>query len=83
MNLKNVLKKPVVTEKSTQQTALGRYTFLVAKQATKGQIAKAVADYFKVDVKRVWTKVIKDQKRAIVQLAEGQKIDIFESGEKS
>ncbi len=45
-----ILIRPVITERSMSQTGSGRYTFAVAKSATKRDIADAVADSFKVDV---------------------------------
>ena len=41
-NLYDVLKKPLITEKSMAATAQGQYTFEVVKSATKVDIAKAV-----------------------------------------
>lgn len=40
--LYDVIKKPLITEKSMTATALGQYTFEVVKTATKIEIAKAV-----------------------------------------
>lgn len=40
--LYDMLKKPLITEKSMAATALGQYTFEVVKTATKIEIAKAV-----------------------------------------
>ena len=96
MNLKNVIQKPIITEKSLSQTPLGKYTFAVDRQASKGQIKTAVEKYFKVNVVDVTTVSLKgkkkriaktrrlvklaDQKKAVVQLREGQKIDYFETG---
>lgn len=85
MDLTYVLKRPLVTEKSTLSLSKGKYTFEVDRQATKKEITKAVEDTFGVHVKGVKTIRIKtlqsDWKKAIVQLAEGEKIDIFETGE--
>lgn len=41
-NLYDVIKNPLITEKSMAGTALGQYTFEVVKSATKVEIAKAV-----------------------------------------
>jgi large subunit ribosomal protein L23 len=41
-NLYDVIKKPLITEKSMANVALGQYTFEVVKDATKIEIAKAV-----------------------------------------
>lgn len=81
MDLTNVIKKPIITEKSTEATSLGRYTFLVDKKANKKEIAQAVKKFFGVQVQKVWTSMIRGRKKAIIQLGEGEKIDIFETGE--
>lgn len=97
MRPKDILKRPVVTEKATQGSALGRYVFEVDLKATKSAITKAIEETFGVKVKKVRTTTVRgkarrsgryrrpiketDWKKAIVELAEGQKIDIFESGE--
>ncbi|MDD3437457.1 MAG: 50S ribosomal protein L23 [Candidatus Gastranaerophilales bacterium] len=41
-NLYDVIKKPLITEKSMANVALGQYTFEVVKNATKVEIAKAI-----------------------------------------
>lgn len=85
MKLAQVLKKPMVTEKSTQEMAMGKYAFEVDQKANKKEIARAVSEYFGVKVKKVWTKNYFDKgqrkKRALVLLAEGEKINLFESGD--
>lgn len=40
--LYDVIKKPLITEKSVSATSMGKYTFEVAKDATKVEIAQAV-----------------------------------------
>lgn len=55
MQLANVLRRPVISEKSLKDTASGVYTFVVAKKATKPEIAKAIAEQFKVKVLSVKT----------------------------
>ena len=86
-----ILIRPVITERSMSQTNAGRYTFAVAKSATKRDIADAVADSFKVDVvavntstvhgktRRIGKKIGKqsDWKKAVVTLAEGQRIERY------
>jgi large subunit ribosomal protein L23 len=42
--------RPVISEKSMDQTQHGRYTFRVAETANKLQIKQAIEDLFKVDV---------------------------------
>ncbi|GAC1699241.1 MAG: 50S ribosomal protein L23 [Candidatus Limnocylindrales bacterium] len=86
-----VLLRPVITEKSMTETNTGRYTFAVVKDASKLEIAQAVAEAFKVDVLAVNTSTVKgksrrvgkrvgkksDWKKAIVTLAEGQRIERY------
>jgi large subunit ribosomal protein L23 len=86
-----VLVRPIITEKSMTGTNTGRYTFAVAKAATKQEIAQAVAESFKVDVVAVNTITVRgksrrigkrvgkqsDWKKAIVTLAEGQRIERY------
>lgn len=92
----NIIVKPLVTEKMTQQAdTLNRYGFMVIKTANKVQIKKAVEDLYGVKVNAVntiryagriksrYTKagVISGKtnafKKAIITLAEGNKIDFF------
>ena len=86
-----ILLAPVVSEKSYAQIADRKYTFRVHKDAHKTQIRQAVEELFEVKVTAV--KVIKVQpkpkrrglikgtrpgwKKAVVQLREGQTIEIF------
>jgi large subunit ribosomal protein L23 len=86
-----VLIRPVITERSMSETNSGRYTFAVAKDATKRDIADAVSASFKVDViavnvihvpskaRRLGRRVghRPDWKKAIVTLAEGQRIEKY------
>jgi large subunit ribosomal protein L23 len=86
-----VLLAPVVSEKSYGQIDQRKYTFKVHKDAHKTQIRQAVEQLFEVKVENV--KVLKVQpkpkrrglsrgtrpgwKKAIVQLREGESIEIF------
>jgi large subunit ribosomal protein L23 len=88
---RDVLVKPVISEKSYGLLDENKYTFIVAPDANKTQIKEAVKAVFGVKVesvntinrqgKRKRTKTgfgkRKDTKRAIVTLAEGERIDIF------
>ncbi len=90
----DVLKAPVISEKSLKDAALGVYTFVVDRKANKVAIAKAVADQFKVQVVSVRTLNVPPKprrygrkrvefykpgyKKAYVKLAPGQKISLFE-----
>ena len=86
----DVIRSPVITEKSTAATEQNKVIFNVARTATKGEIKAAVEALFKVKVTAVNTLVRKgktkrfrgilgtqgDLKRAIVTLQEGQSIDV-------
>lgn len=86
----DVILSPVITEKATVLTEVNQVVFKVAKTATKPQIKKAVETLFDVKVEAVNTLVRKgkekrfrgtigrqsDVKKAIVTLAEGEKIDV-------
>jgi large subunit ribosomal protein L23 len=89
-----VLIRPVISEKSYEQITQNRYTFKVHPDAHKTQIRQAVEELF--DVKVVGVNIVKVQpkpkrrgvtkgirpgwKKAIVQLREGNSIEIFEGG---
>ena len=90
---RDIIKKPIVSEKSTSGMAGLKYTFRVDLKANKVEIKNAVEELFKVKVKdvntlRVTGKVKRmgvhsgrtaDWKKAIVTLEEGSKpIEIFE-----
>ena len=86
-----VLIRPVITERSMSETNARRYTFAVAKNASKHEIAIAVSDAFKVDVlavnvihvpgksRRLGRRIGRrpDWKKAIVTIAEGQRIEKY------
>ena len=88
---RDVLLKPVVSEKSYALLDENKYTFIVAPGSNKTQIKQAVEAVFSVKVtgvntinrqgKRKRTKTgfgkRANTKRAIVTLAEGDRIDIF------
>jgi len=91
-NPRDILKKPVITEKSVSLIGDNKYTFLVDKKANKTEIKQAVEKLFNVVVVKVNTMNVKgkprrvryqvgrtpDVKKAVVTLAEGNKIEIFE-----
>ena len=86
----DVIRNPVVTEKSTLASEHGQVVFDVAIDATKTEIKQAVEALFAVKVKAVNILVRKgkvkrfrqelgtrkDVKKAIVTLVEGQSIDV-------
>ena len=88
---RDVLLAPVVSEKSYSLLDENKYTFLVATDANKTEIKIAVESIFKVKVTGVNTINLQgkkrrtragwgkrpDTKRAIVSVADGERIDIF------
>jgi large subunit ribosomal protein L23 len=92
-NAYDVIIKPVLTEKSMNLQADNKYTFLVDKRANKTEIKNAIEKIFDVKVEQISTINIKgkpkrmgrfvgktsDRKKAIVALADGQTIKLFES----
>lgn len=92
-NVYEVIKRPIVTEKSTvQKEQSNQVSFEVDRRANKIEIKQAVEKLFKVDVVTVNTMTIKgkikrmgrfsgkrsDWKKAIVTLKEGQKLSFLE-----
>ncbi len=88
-----LVKKPLITEKGMMaKEAYNRYSFEVALTATKPAIRTAIESYFKVKVESVHTMIVRGHlrrmgrhtgrrsnwKKAIVTLAQGQKIELFE-----
>ena len=55
MNKHDIIIKPVISEKSMDQLADRKYTFIVANDANKIEIAKACEDIFGVKVEKVTT----------------------------
>lgn len=62
MNNYDIIIKPVITEKSNDYVALGKYTFIVHPDATKPEIKKAVEELFNVYVKSINTVNYTDHK---------------------
>ena len=92
MQTLEILRRPVITEKSTLLQERNRYTFEVAPQASKHDIKRAVETAFDVKVVKVNTMNVrgkqkrygpretiqKSWKKAIVLLAPGDTITLFE-----
>ena len=51
----DIIKRPVITERSMSQTEMKRYTFEVTRDANKIEIAKAIEEIFGVKVAKVNT----------------------------
>ena len=89
----DIIIRPIITESSLAMTQNKKYTFEVAKNATKPEIAKAVEEAFKVEVLSVNTINVKSKprrmgvhlgktrswKKAVVTLtADSKNIEFFE-----
>lgn len=94
MNSYDIIKRPVLTEKSYAGIPAKTYTFEVMKSANKVEIKRAVEEIFGVKVESVTTAIIKgklkrqgrtqghtpDWKKATVRLtADSKSIEFFES----
>ncbi len=87
-----IIKRPLITEKSTRQKEESQIAFMVDPQASKIEIRQAIEKLFKVKVLRVHTMNIlgkqkrvgrhlgwkSDWKKAIVTLRQGDRIEFFE-----
>ena len=93
MHVYEVIKRPVDTEKTRYQAEDGQYTFEVDRQANKRQVKEAVEEIFDVEVVsvniinmpakrgRYGRRIVTRKpawKKAVVTLAPGERIDIFE-----
>jgi large subunit ribosomal protein L23 len=93
MHFYEVLKRPIITEKSSQVMELNKYTFEVDRRANKAQVKEAVEKAFGVSVLDVniltmppkrgrWgRKSVQRQgvwKKAVVTVAPGERISFFE-----
>ena len=90
---RDIIIKPVITEKSMNLQAENKYTFYVDTKANKTEIKNAIEKIFEVDVLKVNTINVKgkmkrvgryvgrtaEKKKAIVYLKPGQTIKLFES----
>lgn len=92
MDLHYVIKRPLLSEKSTMESSeRNRYCFEVDNRATKGDIKKAVESLYKVHVEGVSTLIRQARtrrlrygvvpgaitKKAFVRLKEGEQIELF------
>ena len=90
---RDIILRPVISEKSYDMIEHNRYTFEVAKTASKPQIADAVSEIFGVTVTKVNTMNVtgkprrvrvakgktRDWKKAVVTLKEGDSIEFFQA----
>jgi len=92
MNPHQIVIRPLITEKNTNLMSLGKYSFQVDRNANKPQIKLAIEALFSVRVIAVHTMNVRgklrrrgkdygytaDWKKAIVTLAPGDRIELFE-----
>ena len=97
MDARQVIVEPVVSEKSYALMSEGKYTFRVNDRAHKTQISRAVEEIFNVKVVGVNTSRVRSKpkrrglhrgttrgwKKAIVELAPGNEIELFEGASES
>lgn len=90
----DVIISPLITEKSMQDAAVGKFTFKVTESSNKKDIKKAVEKNFNINVVHISTSILKgkkirvgirraekslsDSKKAVVTVKKGQKIGLFE-----
>lgn len=91
MAARDIIIRPIVTEKSMAQEAENKVTFEVAKGANKTAVKLAVEEIFNVKVEKVnivntadkakrlgrYSGVVSGYRKAIVKLAEGSHIDLY------
>jgi large subunit ribosomal protein L23 len=90
---RDIILRPIISEKSYDMIEHNRYTFEVAKTASKPQIADAVSEIFGVTVTNVNTMNVtgkprrvrvakgktRDWKKAVVTLKDGDTIEFFQA----
>ncbi|MGQ9925948.1 MAG: 50S ribosomal protein L23 [Chloroflexaceae bacterium] len=88
-----IIIRPLITEKNTALMIDNKYSFEVLRTASKPEIKRAVETIFDVTVMKVHTMNVRgklkrrgrqtgytrDRKKAIVTLAPGDRIEVFES----
>jgi len=91
--MKQIILKPILSEKSLMGAEAAKFTFLVADNANKAEVAQAIKEIFNVDAIKVnivnipaYNRLVRGRtqahskayKKAIVTLKKGQKIEGFE-----
>lgn len=90
----DIIKRPLITEKSITDAKSGKFTFIIAKTADKDAVKRVVEERFSVHVLDVATSIVKgrkkrvgirrnevaisDYKKATVTLKAGEKIALFD-----
>ena len=89
---RDIVKRPIITEKSYKLMEENKYTFEIDRKSNKLEVKSAIQEIFDVTVEKVniinvkpkkrrvgrYTGLTRNRKKAIVTLAEGQKIADFE-----
>jgi large subunit ribosomal protein L23 len=92
MEARDIIKKPLITEKSSRLMEENKYFFMVDRKANKAQIKQAVEEVFNVRVRGVNTSNVLGKlkrmgkhegrrpswKKAVVTLEPGNRIEFFE-----
>lgn len=93
MELKDILIRPIITEKSTTGLGERTYAFEVGIAANKVEIGRAIESFYDVEVERVRTMIVRGKvkrfgrrqgkrsnwKKAYVTLATGESLPIYDS----
>lgn len=88
----DIIKRPLITEKTTKLVETGKYTFEVMQGVNKVEIKKAIEELFKVTVESINVINVRKKARrvgkhsgfapavrkAVVTLQKGQTLDVFE-----
>ena len=91
MNAREIIIRPIITERAFDMQEVNRYTSEVDKRASKIEITQAIEELFDVKVLKVNTSNVKSKpkrvryvpgrtrtwKKAVVTLAEGDSIELF------
>lgn len=96
MNAHDILIRPIISEQSMLEAEAGKFTFIIAKSATKTDVKMILKRVFNVNAVSVATSIVKGKtkrigkkrtevaaagwKKAIVTLKKGEKISLFEPG---
>ncbi len=76
-----LIKKPIISEKATDISAVGKYVFLVHPKTNKKEVKELIEKMYKVSLTKV--NIVRvaskghDYKKAIVTLKKGESIDII------
>jgi len=91
--MKQIVKKPIISEKSFAAAGIGKFSFIADKNSNKESLKKVIEDIYKVEVIKVNTQNVDgklkrskgkigkrdDFKKIVVTLKKGQKIALFEA----